>query len=253
MDLKPTERFSPRVADYVRYRPSYPRGVVELLARECGLTPQSQIADIGSGTGLLSGLFLELGCEVFGVEPNADMRRAGERLLADHPGFHSVEGRAESTSLPDHSVDFVTAGQSFHWFDQAQARAEFLRILVPGGWLALVWNERLPSPGFMNGYEDLVTRYGPERQRVTTEELAAFFGGAGWRMEKMPNQQEFDFEGVRGRFLSSSYAPLPSAANYEPLMAELRRLFDENQTDGRVTLIYETEVYFCPASVMLKE
>src|ERR1035438_6574300 len=128
MESDPTKRFSSRVEDYIRYRPSYPEAIVEWLARECGLTPQSRIADIGSGTGIFSGLFLQFGCQVDGVEPNAGMRAAAERLLAAEPRFHSVDGRAEATTLPAGSLDFVTAGQAYHWFDPDPARAEFRRI-----------------------------------------------------------------------------------------------------------------------------
>jgi len=243
MSSDPTERFSSRVEDYMRYRPSYPSEAIAFLERECGLTSQSRVADIGSGTGLLSELFLRFGCEVYGVEPNPEMRAAGERLLAGWPRFHSVAGRAEATTLAGRSADLVSAGQAFHWFPPDGARTEFQRILKPHGWVALVWNERLDSPGFNAGYEDLVTRYGPERPHIATSELDHFFGGRGWRLAQFPNQQRLDREGLRGRFFSSSYAPLPGAANHKPLMRELDRLFDEFQRDGRVTLLYTTEVY----------
>jgi SAM-dependent methyltransferase len=189
-------------------------------------------------------LFLDFGCEVFGVEPNAAMRQAGERLLASLPRFHSIDGRAEATTLPDGSVNFVTAAQAFHWFGPEQARTEFRRILQPDGWVVLVWNERLRVPGFMAGYEDLVARYGPERPRVETHELDRFFGDTAWRRETLPNRQEFDLAGLRGRFLSSSYAPLPGSPRYETLLDELDQLFGEHQRAGLVTLLYETEVYF---------
>ncbi len=244
MPLDPTERFSSRVEDYVRYRPTYPGGIIDLLARECGLNANSRIADIGSGTGLLARLFLDFGCEVLGVEPNPGMRGAGERVLAGRPRFHSVNGRAEATTLPDGSVDFVSAAQAFHWFEPRQTRAEFQRILRPEGWVVLVWNERVRAPGFMAGYEDLVARYGPENAHADPRDLARFFGGAAWRLAKFPNRQQFDLEGLRGRFLSSSYAPLPGTPGYEPSMEILGHLFEEHQQEGRVTVLYETEVYF---------
>ena len=243
MDLDPTVRFSARVDDYIRYRPSYPADLVTLLKRECGLTPHSRIADIGSGTGLLSELFLRYGCEIFGVEPNPDMRKAGERLLAAWPRFHSVEGRAEATTLADGSVDLVTAAQSFHWFDPDRARREFRRILKPAGWVALVWNERLPASGFMAGYEDLVTRYGPERPRVDEERLHRFFGHGNWTLTLLSNQQQFDLDGLRGRFLSSSYAPMRGTPASAALIEEIDRLFTQYESLGLVTLLYETRVY----------
>src|SRR5271154_1515768 len=125
----PTARFSSRVEKYVRYRPSYPKEVVALLGKQCGLTAESVIADVASGTGIFTRLLLENGNRVFGVEPNAEMRRAGEEYLAAFPRFTSVAGTAEATTLPDHSVDIVTAAQAAHWFDRAKARREFVRIL----------------------------------------------------------------------------------------------------------------------------
>src|SRR5258708_2582165 len=138
-----TSRFSDRVENYVRYRPGYPPGVLQALRDDCGLAPGHVIADIASGTGIWTRMLLENGNPVFGVEPNTEMREAGERLLAAFPKFTSVAGNAEATTLPDHSVDFITAAQAAHWFDRERARLEFVRILKSRGWLALLWNDRL--------------------------------------------------------------------------------------------------------------
>src|SRR5713226_3126779 len=136
------QRFSNRVVDYVRYRPGYPSAVLDLLRSECGLQSSHVIADIGSGTGIMSKLFLENGNRVFGVEPNTEMRQAGEEYLASYDGFSSIEGSAESTTLGDSSIDFVTAGQAFHWFEKEKTRAEFRRILRGKGWVVIAWNDR---------------------------------------------------------------------------------------------------------------
>jgi len=248
MQPDPTERFSSRVEDYIRYRPSYPEAVIPWLARECALTPQSRIADIGSGTGILASLFLRFGCHVDGVEPNSPMRHGAERLLAAEPRFHSVDGRAEATSLPSASVDFVTAGQAYHWFDPEAARAEFSRILKPGAWVVLLWNERLVSTDFLAAYEALVLRlstdYGRvDHRRIDAAEITRFFTHRAWREETFPNHQDFDWEGLRGRLLSSSYVPLPGSPNYQPMMEELAALFAAHQQSGRVRVVYETRVY----------
>src|SRR6266480_5260535 len=129
----PKQRFSNRVADYRRYRPGYPPAVLDLLRIECGLRADHIIADMGSGTGLLSQLFLKNGHRVFGVEPNRQMREAGEEFLHRFEEFTSVPGSAEATTLGDASIDFVTAAQAFHWFERQAARREFRRILKPGG------------------------------------------------------------------------------------------------------------------------
>jgi len=189
----PTRRFSSRVESYIRYRPRYPQPIIALLERECGLTPASVVADVGSGTGILSELFLAKGNRVFGVEPNPEMREAGQRLLAGYPGFISVDGRAEATTLPHASVDLVTAGQAFHWFDRPSARAEFARILKPGGWIMLIWNKRrkLGTPVAV-AYETLLLRYGTDyyavdHENVSDEMIAGFFHPAAMCLRVFEN------------------------------------------------------------------
>jgi SAM-dependent methyltransferase len=248
MDHDPAKRFSSRVADYVRYRPSYPPELIPWLVRECGLTPQSAVADIGSGTGFFAALFLRFGCPVWGVEPNAEMRHAGEGLLADEPRFASRDGRAEATGLPDRSVDFVVAGQAFHWFDRDAAGLEFRRILRPPGWVVLAWNERLVEGPFLEGYEAVLESYSADYKQVDHRRMDEgvmdrFFGAGRWKQAAFPNEQHFDLEGLLGRMHSSSYAPPPGSQAYERVNYELARVFAENQQEGRVAFRYLTKVY----------
>ncbi|MCP4359928.1 MAG: class I SAM-dependent methyltransferase [Chloroflexi bacterium] len=248
--FKPTKRFSKRVNDYVKYRPSYPTAVLHCLRDECGLTETAVIADIGYGTGLLAQLFLDNGNPLYGVEPNANMRAAGEIYLAEYANFTSVAGTAEATTLADNSVDFVTAGQAAHWFDGPQAKVEFNRILRPGGVIVFVWNTReIAATPFMEAYETVVTRWQTPEDPVRSQK-----GGhdrapdiiLGERPQKrtFANEQVYDFETLKGRTLSSSVTPLPGHANYEPLLAELRQVFDRYQMDGRVTFPYVTQLFF---------
>jgi len=248
-NLNPTARFSSRVDDYIRYRPSYPADVVHLLARECGLSAGSTVADIGSGTGFLAKLFLELGCAVTGVEPNREMRGAGDRILSRYGKFRSVDGRAETTGLPDSSVDLVAAGQAFHWFDPPATRAEFRRILRSPRWVALVWNERLENGEFLAGYEDLMRRYSADyskvdHRRIDADRITQFFEHRNWKLGTFPNVQHFDWTGLRGRLDSSSYAPQPDDSSYEPLLDELKQLFETHQKNGRVDFVYDTNLYY---------
>lgn len=248
MERDSTKRFSSRVADYVRYRPSYPPELMPWLAVECGLTPQSVVADIGSGTGFFAALFLRWGCQVFGVEPNLEMREAGEDFLAAEPRFTSVEGRAESTGLPDGAVDLVAAGQAFHWFDRAAAREEFRRILRPAGHVALAWNERLVDSPFLEVYEAVLVRYSPDYQRVDHRQVDSgamdgFFGPGRWKQAAFPNQQRFDLTGVLGRLHSSSYAPPPGSEAYLLTNEAVERAFADYQEDGMVTFRYLTRIY----------
>jgi len=244
------QRFSNRVADYVRYRPGYPSAVRDVLRAECGLKSGHVIADIGSGTGFLSELFLKNGNRVFGIEPNEAMRQAGGEYLASYDGFVSINGSAESTTLDDASVDFVTAGQAFHWFEQNAARGEFLRILKPAAWVVVVWNERLTDASpFVREYEDLLRKFGTDYASVKEsypreEHMRDFFGAGAYSSHSLPNFQEFDFDGVAGRLRSSSFVPTRDHANFAPMMAELQRIFDAHNQDGRVRLEYTTHVYF---------
>jgi SAM-dependent methyltransferase len=246
----PKRRFSNRVEDYIRYRPGYPPGVLDALREECGIAPESIVADIGSGTGLLAQLFLENGNPVYGVEPNAEMREAGERLLKEYPRFRSVAGSAEATALADASVDFVAAGQAFHWFEPKAARAEFRRVLGPGGWAVVIWNERKKDGNaFRREYEALLSEFGTDYREVaatypTDDRVENFFRPRAYRKRMLPNEQLFDFDGLRGRLLSSSYAPPKGHPKHEPMLAELRRIFDTHAKGGRVQVDYNTRVYF---------
>jgi SAM-dependent methyltransferase len=242
-------RFSNRVTDYVRYRPGYPAEILPLLQTWTNFRPDHVVADIGSGTGLLGKLFLDFGNRVFGVEPNTEMRAAGEEFLGAYPNFKSVVGSAEATTLPSDSVDFVAAGQAFHWFQMPAARNEFHRILKSGGRVLVIWNERLlDETAFLREYEALLNRFGTDYAKVNesyprAEQMLEFFGANEFTSHSLPNFQEFDFDGLSGRLRSSSYAPPPGHPQFDPMMKELRKLFDAHHQRGVVRMDYRTRVY----------
>ncbi len=245
----PTARFSARVENYVRYRPGYPPAVLETLRTECGLTASSVVADIACGTGIFTRMLLENGNCVIGVEPNREMREAAERLLANYDRFTSVAGTAEATSLPDASVELATAAQAAHWFDLPRARREFARILKPRGWAVLIWNERSTgTTAFLRAYEELLIRYGTDYEQVrhehTTDNIGEFFAPAPFKQPVFDMAQEFDYDHLEGRLLSSSYAPMPGDANYDPMLRELRRIFAAFHHQGRVRMEYLTRMYY---------
>ena len=247
--MTPTKRFSNRVENYVRYRPRYPIEIVPTLQQECGLTKDSVIADIGSGTGFLTELFLENANTVFGIEPNREMREAGDRLLKRYQRFTSVNGTAEATTLPDNRVDFIASGQAFHWFDRTKCRMEFVRILKRPGWVVLIWNDRRTDTSpFPAGYESLLETYATDykevnHKRVDSAVLQEFFG-AKPNCSIFPNFQHLDFEGLKGRLLSSSYAPEAGQPKHEEMLAALKELFDTHQQSGKVTFEYDTTVSY---------
>ncbi len=246
------DRFSDRVENYIKYRPDYPREIMGLLRRECGLTKESVIADVGCGTGISTRTFLENGNRVFGVEPNAAMRQAAIKQLAEFPWFIPVDGTAENTTLPERSVDLATASQAFHWFDASRARAEFLRVIRPGGHIVLIWNERrLDADAFHVEYEELLLKYATDYQHVRHDnisrlELDSFFP-SGYDEASFDNFQEFDFEGLKGRLLSASYVPSEGDVRSRGMLEELRILFANHAQTGRIKVFYYTKVYYAPA------
>ncbi|HXR47072.1 MAG TPA: class I SAM-dependent methyltransferase [Candidatus Limnocylindrales bacterium] len=243
------QRFSSRVENYIKYRPGYPAAILDLLKEKCGLTCRSVVADIGSGTGILTELFLRNGNRVFAVEPNRNMREAAERRLGQYPNLTSVSGTAETSTLKDQSVDFITASQAFHWFDRKQSRREFLRILKPGGWTVLIWNERVIASPFARAYEHLLRTYGTDYEDVNHKHTDAkvigpFFGTNGHEQADFPNRQVLNGDELKGRLLSSSYAPEPGHPRHVPMMEALNTLFSEHQSDGKVVFEYDTLVYY---------
>ncbi|HKW29586.1 MAG TPA: class I SAM-dependent methyltransferase [Verrucomicrobiae bacterium] len=248
-----TQRFSSRVENYLKYRPGYPSAILDLLKDECGLTSASVVADLGSGTGILAELFLRNNNPVFAVEPNREMREAAERLLDKHSNFTSRSGTAEATTLPEQSVDFITASQAFHWFEREPARREFLRILKSGGWTVLIWNERSMASPFAKAYEDLLRTYGTDYEAVNHKHtdakmIRSFFGVNGCELANFPNRQVFDWDGLKGRLLSSSYAPEPGHPQHAPMLKALNSLFSGYQTSGTVVFEYDTLVYYAQLS-----
>ncbi|TCV97062.1 methyltransferase family protein [Luteibacter rhizovicinus] len=247
-DLRSTERFSDRVEDYVRYRPDYPPALIEWL-RDLGVGEDWVVADIGSGTGISSRMFLDVGHDVIGVEPNAAMREASDHWLGGDRRFRTIDGTAEATGLSEDSVDLVAAGQAFHWFDEEATRREFARILRPGGLVAVFWNSRrLVGTPFLEGYERLLHEYGNDyvgvaERYATDDDMARYFGDGYRGMASFPHTQKLDFDALKGRLLSSSYAPKPGHINYEPMLYELRALYDACASDGRVDFDYDTRIF----------
>jgi ubiquinone/menaquinone biosynthesis C-methylase UbiE len=247
-------RFSRVAENYLRYRPRYPRQLVDWLKAECGLLPTQIVADIGSGTGLMTLLFLENGNRVYGVEPNPEMRAGAEEFLRAYPLFTSVAATAEATTLADHSVEMITAGQAFQWFKHDLARQEFLRILLPQGWVVLVWNApRNDSSPFAAAFEQFWHQYvdprsfGRERQRP--DYITQFFGEDHLKEKTLDNHQVCDFEALKGRVLSASTSPQVDDPRYPMMLDDLAAIFNQYQKDGTVTIDYDTLVVYGQLSV----
>jgi len=243
------ERFSNRVENYVKYRPGYPNEILEVFRAEMNLRPESVVVDVGAGTGISAKIFLENGNAVFGVEPNSAMRAAAEEFLRDFPKFESIDGTAENTNLPAGAVDFVIAAQAFHWFDKEKTRAEFKRILRAGGFAALIWNERqLDTNDFLRDYEKLLKKFGTDYEKVRHDnierEMLKDFFQTDFSTKTFLNVQTLDFEGLKGRLLSSSYMPANTDPLFEPMIAELQRLFEKYAESGKIKILYDTNIFY---------
>jgi len=246
-EQRPTHRFSGRVDAYVRYRPGYPPALLDWLREKIGLAPSWDVADVGSGTGLLASVLLANGNRVYGVEPNDAMRAAAERALAGSPGFVSVRGTAEATGLPDACVDLVSAAQAFHWFEPAPTRCEWKRILRPNGRALIVFNSRrIEASPFMRSYDDFLNAHAidyrdVDHRRVLGERLRGFLDDPmEWRHSFTVHH---DFAAVKGLSASSSYVPSPDHPAHAAFMEGLEQLFEAHAIDGRVEFLYETEAY----------
>lgn len=242
-----TKRFSDRVADYVRFRPGYPDDMVRFLVSQVGDASRKVCADIGSGTGILTRLLLPHFAEVIGVEPNADMRAAGEAYLRGMSGFSSRDGTAEDTGIDAQSVDLVTVAQAFHWFDREKFGRECVRILRPGAYVALIWNSRLVDTPFLAIYDDVLNAHAGDyrevnHRNITEQQLKDFFGGRCERKD-FPNTQTFDLAGLFGRLDSSSYAPKPGSAAFPIVREALTKAFHAHAVDGKIAFNYRTELY----------
>jgi SAM-dependent methyltransferase len=248
MSNNSTTRFSNRVDDYVKYRPHYPKTIVEFLQDNYQLTRDKLIADVGAGTGISTALFLDAGYAVTAVEPNKEMRDKSVELLNTYPGFKAQDGTAEQTGLATGSIDAVIAGQAFHWFNAEKTRVEFKRILKPGGFVALIWNERKTTSDFEIEYDQLIIKHASDyvkvdHRNIDDEHIGKFFTPEPFRLETFENKQIFDFNGLTGRLLSSSYMPTKADAGYQPMITDLKTLFDKYQQEDMIVINYDTKVY----------
>lgn len=245
--LQPTRRFSNRVENYVRYRPSYPAEIVPFLESRLGLKKEHRIVDVGSGTGLFAEILLKQGYNVIGIEPNEEMRAAGDKRLSIYSGFTSRRHRAEQTGLRHESVDLITVAQALHWMDLEKTKKEFERILKPGGHIVLAWNLKMKNSAFLESYHKLKEEFALEPQvleKLSDVDIATFFAPAQMNVECFQNVQMLDFDALKGQLLSSSYIPLPGHESYDAMISRLIQLFVAHNENGFVRMEHETKLYW---------
>jgi ubiquinone/menaquinone biosynthesis C-methylase UbiE len=238
-----TSRFSNRARNYAKFRPGYPDQLFDFMEAKLQLKQTYKIVDIGSGTGLFAEPLLRKGYAVTGIEPNKDMRNAGEERLKDYPLFESISATAEQTGLAAESVDLVTIAQTFHWLDPIDTRQECERILKPGGQVVLAWNRQRSASEFEHRYDALREKYritDRVSEQVNQSLIAGFFAPNTVTEQVFPNKQLLDFEALKGQLLSKSYIPLPGHELYDAMITELIQLFVQCNDNGLVPIEYET-------------
>jgi SAM-dependent methyltransferase len=243
-----TKRFSNRVDDYVKYRPGYPATIINYLQDNFALTSNKTIADIGAGTGILTALFLDAGYTVWAIEPNKEMREKSVELLKHYPTFISLDATAENITLPANSIDAIIAGQAFHWFDVEKSKASFKKILKQDGLLVLIWNERKTSTPFEIEYDNLIIKHGKDyvkvnHRNISDKDIQDFFYPKTCALKVFENHQVFDFDGLKGRLLSSSYMPAKDTAGYKEMLLDLVQLFKKHEKNNNIRIDYDTKVY----------
>jgi ubiquinone/menaquinone biosynthesis C-methylase UbiE len=242
----PTERFSDRAETYAKYRPGYPEEMLQFL--EALVAPPATVADIGSGTGILTRQLLKSGYDVWAVEPNEAMRTAAERRLSGYPACRSIDGTAEATTLEDRAIDLITCAQAFHWFDRGQTRLEFSRILKSDGWIALLWNERQEASPINRAYDELLKEMATDyrnvsHRRIAAEDIREFFAPGEVQLRIFANDQTLDCDGFLGRLVSSSYVPNLDQPGHQEIIEAAKKIFAAHQAGGEITFEYETKVY----------
>ncbi len=246
-------RFSGKEKYYDAYRPGYPSEMFEFLSSRMKLSPKDIVADIGSGTGISTQIFLNNGNKTFAVEPNDAMREFSEKLFSGMKNFFSIKGTAENTTLDDSSIDFIFCAQAFHWFNKELCRKEFIRILKPGGWVILAWNERKTSGSdFLSEYDKLLLGVSEDYEKVNHTNITLnnnkvfedFFGINNFEKKNFSNDQVFDLEGLVGRTLSCSYIPDEYKPEFRQMMNGLKKLFENYSRDGKIKMEYDTKLFY---------
>lgn len=244
-----TKRFTARAENYRKYRPDYPAAVIDVLKKKCSLNKDSVIADIGSGTGIFAKLLLPHVGMVYGVEPNSEMRKTAEELLASYGNFKSRDASAENTTLKTRSIDIVTAATAFHWFDKQKTKVEFKRILKDPKWVVLIWNERnWQNSEVESAYDAILNKCAPDysnraHKKIAGLSLEEWYEPGTSELLDFKNSQRMNWEGLQGRFLSSSYAPQPGDPNCARALDELRAMYDRFAREDSIILDYSTRLY----------
>jgi ubiquinone/menaquinone biosynthesis C-methylase UbiE len=243
--------FSKKAESYARYRWDYPAEAIETIVEVTGISRESVLADIGAGTGILTKVFLKRAGRVYAIEPNPEMRALAVSQWGGFPSFQAVDALADATTLPDQSIDVITVGQAIHWFPPESFQKECMRILKPGGWLAIFryssMNEglSLEDKGLLseiftekNGYS--ATRPGdlPEQKP-----MSFYFRGEHFTKQDFYRTHQESWEEFLGALHSVSNAPDPNHPAFENFVFAAKRFFDQASRGGQLETKQHTELF----------
>ena len=236
--------FSLKAEKYARYRWGYAPQSIQTIFDVTRITKESCVADIGAGTGILTKEFIGRVKQVFAVEPNPEMRAIAAKELEQYPSCQVVDGRAEATTLADHSIDLITAAQSIHWFEPQAAKKEFLRILKPGGWLAICRNYGTDSESsealqkvFPSESDTSALMLGKSKPR------SFYYSGGEYLKQDFPFKAQVTWEEFMGSLSTASYAPDEGSSLYAEFERGARRIFDRFSSNNLIELHGVTELY----------
>ena len=229
-------------------RPAYPPDAVEQLVSELGIGPGRRVLDLAAGTGKLTRLLAPTGADVVAVEPVKAMRAA---LSASLAGVRAVSGTAEAIPLRDRSVDAVTVGQAFHWFDGDAALAEIHRVLRPAGRLGLIWNVKDESVDWIEKLGKIMESYRGDAPKVASGAWKDAFDRTKLftplQRARFSFVHDADFAAVVARVTSVSFIAALPPAEFARVVDRVRILLATHpETKGRMTfeLPYRTGVYW---------
>ena len=241
-----THAFDGKAEAYARHRLDYSPVAIEAITAIAGLGKASVIADLGAGTGMLTRHFAERVGRVFAIEPNNDMRALALASLGQHASLRMMNGTAQQTGLPDHSVDAVLAGRALQWFDPVPAQAEMRRILRPGGWLIVVRTpvtDAYSSAALERLRDERISRHNRNaRHHRPQADVGDYFGGGNYIRLAYPCAAQETWLEFLGRLHSLSFSPQPGDAKYAGFERAAREIFDGGTVDGLLRVEYATEV-----------
>lgn len=230
-------------------RPASPPEAIERLIAELRIEDGTRVLDLAAGTGKLTRMLLPTGAFIVAVEPVDGMRAALTRSL---PEVQALAGTAEAIPLPDGSVDAVTVGQAFHWFDGDAALAEIHRVLRPGGRLGLIWNVKDESVDWIEKLGGIMESYRGDAPRVASGAWKEAFDRTTLftplERARFSFVHEAEFAAVVARVTSVSFIAALPPAEFARVVDQVRTLLATHpETKGRSTfeLPYRTGVYWC--------